>query len=221
MTTPPIPGPEHRWYVSRDGKTRHGPYPALHLVAWARSGDLLPGDMLLLVGGAHWVRADAVPWLFPPPELPPDTTALIRYSCPACGKKIKSHSSAAGMKVLCPRCGQKVRVPIPPAPTNLTRLGILDAETPEREEDVPSAEERLARQDDDDDDLHPRPRRGRFRCLYCGSEERPLTREKVSIGGWIVFAVLLLSICTIPLCWLALFIRDTEVICYDCGTPLR
>ena len=56
----------------------------------------------------------------------------------------------------------------------------------------------MARDDDDDRD-HQR-RRHRFRCPYCDSSARPVVQSKISVGGWIVFAVLLLVF--FPLCWL-------------------
>jgi DNA-directed RNA polymerase subunit RPC12/RpoP len=140
-TIPTIPGPEHRWFVSRDGGTPCGPYSAAQLVARVACGDLRPGDMLFLVGGSHWVRADSVPWLFPPPELPPEPTALLHYACPTCGKTIESDASAAGSKVRCPHCGQKVRVPTPPTPTNHTLLGILPPASQGANDDTPSNED--------------------------------------------------------------------------------
>lgn len=53
-----------RWYVTKDGRSRLGPYSWQTLCAMALDGSLLPADMLLREGGHKWMRADAAPGLF-------------------------------------------------------------------------------------------------------------------------------------------------------------
>jgi GYF domain 2 len=48
------------WYMTRDGKTRHGPYSDEELIAYVKAGRLLPDDMLLRVGSSAWVPARSI-----------------------------------------------------------------------------------------------------------------------------------------------------------------
>lgn len=56
------------WFFTRDGKSKHGPYSAAHLQAYAKSGHILPTDMVLMEDTTKWVQASAVAWLFPAPS---------------------------------------------------------------------------------------------------------------------------------------------------------
>ncbi|MBY0514659.1 MAG: LITAF-like zinc ribbon domain-containing protein [Gemmataceae bacterium] len=67
----------------------------------------------------------------------------------------------------------------------------------------------------DDAPRERRPRRRGFECRYCGSLEQPVTREQISVGGWIVFAVLVFA-CA-PLCWIGLLMKEEVYHCYECG----
>jgi DNA-directed RNA polymerase subunit RPC12/RpoP len=58
-----------------------------------------------------------------------------------------------------------------------------------------------------------------YRCPYCGSTQRPHTLQKVSTGGWIVFAVMLL-VC-FPLFFIGLLMKDTYQVCGQCGVRLN
>jgi antitoxin component YwqK of YwqJK toxin-antitoxin module len=54
------------WYWTRDGKSRNGPVASAELQALAKSGQLLPTDMILKSGQAKWVPASKIKGLFPP-----------------------------------------------------------------------------------------------------------------------------------------------------------
>jgi hypothetical protein len=51
-----------------------------------------------------------------PPESAPETTALIAFACPECGKNLKVKALLAGKKVKCPQCGKATLVPGGSAP---------------------------------------------------------------------------------------------------------
>ena len=58
----------------------------------------------------------------------------------------------------------------------------------------------------------------RVKCPYCSYEGEPRSRQKVSMGGW-VFFVVLLFVC-LPLCWLPFVMdacKDDEKECAQCG----
>lgn len=54
----------NRWFVTRDGKKRYGPFSDAQLRQLASAGKLLPSDMLLLEGSSQWVAASSIDWLF-------------------------------------------------------------------------------------------------------------------------------------------------------------
>lgn len=66
--------------------------------------------------------------------------------------------------------------------------------------------------DEDDRDSRPRRRR-RFRCRYCGSDDPPLIRQRVSSGGWIAFWCLIF---VFPLNFFAFLIREDYRVCGEC-----
>src|SRR6185369_1312947 len=57
-----------------------------------------------------------------------------------------------------------------------------------------------------------------FRCTYCGGNVLVVDR-KVSTGGWIVFALMIL-IC-FPLFWIGLLMKEDYHRCGTCGITLR
>ncbi len=60
-----------------------------------------------------------------------------------------------------------------------------------------------------------------FKCPFCQHEGPPAVQEKMSTGGWILFAVLLV-IC-FPLCWLPFVLsgmKEEVKKCTSCGTTL-
>lgn len=60
-------------------------------------------------------------------------------------------------------------------------------------------------------------RRG-FRCPFCKSEARPEVRSKISTGGWIVFAVMIVA--CFPLFWIGLLMKEEYRVCADCGSQV-
>ena len=73
-----------QWFLSRGGRN-FGPYPAAQLQHMARTGQLLPHDQVLPVGGSQWMAAAAVPGLFGPaaavsPAMAP--RAPVMYASP-------------------------------------------------------------------------------------------------------------------------------------------
>jgi hypothetical protein len=56
-------------------------------------------------------------------------------------------------------------------------------------------------------------------CPRCHRATYFLQQEKVSTGGIIVFAILIL-LCA-PLCWIGLLIKDKYLVCSSCGMLLR
>jgi ribosomal protein L37AE/L43A len=60
-------------------------------------------------------------------------------------------------------------------------------------------------------------RRG-FHCPFCGSDAPPVTREQISLAGWIVFAVMLVT--CFPLFWIGLLMKEEAKFCGDCGRKL-
>ncbi len=57
-----------------------------------------------------------------------------------------------------------------------------------------------------------------FKCPFCQSPYAPFVVQKVSTGGWIVFAVMVMS--CFPLCWIGLLMKENTHICSSCGMPL-
>lgn len=63
-----------QWYMTRDGKTRFGPYTEEQLREWAATGRLLPTDMVWREGMDQWKTASSVSGLSFPPPAPPVPT---------------------------------------------------------------------------------------------------------------------------------------------------
>jgi hypothetical protein len=57
-----------------------------------------------------------------------------------------------------------------------------------------------------------------FRCPYCQTDEPPMLRRRISIGGWIVFAALLIF--CFPLFWIGLLIKEDYRVCRYCKIKL-
>lgn len=54
-----------------------------------------------------------------------------------------------------------------------------------------------------------------YKCPYCGSLAPPVQHQKISTGGWIVFAIMLV-VC-FPLFFVGLLMKDTYQVCGQCG----
>ena len=60
-----------------------------------------------------------------------------------------------------------------------------------------------------------------FKCPFCQHEGHPVVQQKMSTGGWILFAVLL--VLCLPLCWLPFVLsgmKEEVRKCASCGTTL-
>jgi len=55
------------------------------------------------------------------------------------------------------------------------------------------------------------PYSGQYRCPYCGTNSPPFIISKISSGGWVVFALMLLF--CFPLFWIGLLMKDQHQIC--------
>lgn len=74
-----------KWFYTRDGKTKNGPLSSSQFQALAKSGQLLPTDMVWREGLSKWTPASKVKGLFakPPmitaaPPLPAPTAVLVQ-----------------------------------------------------------------------------------------------------------------------------------------------
>ncbi len=83
----------------------------------------------------------------------------------------------------------------------------------------------LVRYRDDEDDDRPLPvrrlrRRGRVcECPNCGAEDVPVERKEMAQEGLIVLIVLLFVFW--PLFWIGLLMKQTFLICRECGFKIR
>ncbi len=78
-----------RWFLARD-KKKFGPYNWQQLLTLSQRGDVRPADMLLQEGAKQWLRADAVPGLFPTTSAAADQPKRLdpsRVAAPAAKKK--------------------------------------------------------------------------------------------------------------------------------------
>jgi hypothetical protein len=57
-----------------------------------------------------------------------------------------------------------------------------------------------------------------FRCPYCQTNAAPVVAQRISTGGWIVFAALLVA--CLPLCFIGLFIKEEYRMCSWCRASL-
>ena len=58
----------------------------------------------------------------------------------------------------------------------------------------------------------------RFRCPYCGTEQPPIVAQRISTGGWIVFAMMILF--CFPLFFIGLLIKEEYRQCSWCRASL-
>lgn len=63
----------------------------------------------------------------------------------------------------------------------------------------------------------PQHMAGVWVCRHCNTPGLPLTHTKISVGGWILFAVLLL-VC-FPLRFIGLTMKEHTKLCRNCHTP--
>lgn len=58
-----------------------------------------------------------------------------------------------------------------------------------------------------------------FRCPRCGTTYPPKVERRISTGGWITFAVLMVAF--FPLFWIGLLIKEDVVQCQGCNLKLN
>jgi lipopolysaccharide-induced tumor necrosis factor-alpha factor len=58
-----------------------------------------------------------------------------------------------------------------------------------------------------------------YRCPYCATNRPPYTMTKISSGGWVVFALMLLF--CFPLFWIGLLMKDEHQYCSQCRVRLN
>ena len=63
------------------------------------------------------------------------------------------------------------------------------------------------------------PYSGQYRCPYGGTNSPPFVISKISSGGWVVFALMLLF--CFPLFWIGLLMKDHHQICAQCRVRLN
>jgi hypothetical protein len=64
----------------------------------------------------------------------------------------------------------------------------------------------------------PSPAPTGFSCPFCQATSPPVRAQRISTGGWITFAVLLV-VC-FPLFWIGLLIKEDYTSCSACGIRL-
>jgi hypothetical protein len=57
-----------------------------------------------------------------------------------------------------------------------------------------------------------------FRCPYCHTNAPPVVATRISTGGWVVFAALIIA--CLPLCFIGLFIKEEYRMCSWCRASL-
>ena len=87
-----------RWYFTRNGKDRLGPFTSKQLWQLAVLEQLLPTDMVFLEGGRKWVQANKVKGLFPPVN----TSSASVPDCPTAIPKDQSTSLPIADPVVVP-----------------------------------------------------------------------------------------------------------------------
>lgn len=55
-------------------------------------------------------------------------------------------------------------------------------------------------------------------CPFCHTHAPAFLQKRISTGGWVTFAVLLLFF--FPLCWIGLLIKEDLYVCSGCGMKL-
>ena len=111
-----------KWFWAHDGQ-KNGPVESTEIHALARSGRLLPTDLIWKEGLADWVEARKVKGLFPdgPPALPPRVPPITNYQSnqPPPPMQVMQQNQMQGQGFqppggnpaitgCCPKCGQSV-----------------------------------------------------------------------------------------------------------------
>lgn len=169
----------------------------------------------------------------------------VRFSCPRCRTVMQTSAEKIGFDVACPNCAHRFRlVDSPDSPPADKTLGpdaatIASSRLPPEinsgdhtKPPVGSFPEVGTASSDpigqsaieamhDATAVPAQPGYSgpsSFSCPYCHTTAPPLIKSEVSTGGWIVFAVLLMTTCVG--CVIGLMIRDQYRICSQCKIRL-
>ena len=131
----------------------------------------------------------------------------IEFTCPACETVLVVSTILRGKKVSCPHCGN---------------ISVISERPPEI---VPKTTDKIAGSSNRAKLVASIANYGRrsrppvdFCCPFCKSNLAPKVKRKISTGGWVTFAALL--ILCFPLCIIGLFIKDEYRVCRSCGIKL-
>ncbi|MFK7767815.1 MAG: LITAF-like zinc ribbon domain-containing protein [Mariniblastus sp.] len=171
----------------------------------------------------------------------------VRFACPRCQTIMQTGAEKIGYDVACPHCAHRFRLIESPERSSNQKvspaggvddLTIAPSNSPTR--DSPPARN-ASTGFEETRSTHPVSNQGnklggataavlgpatpptvqpRFSCPYCQTNRPPVWKSEVSQIGWIVFAVLLVSCVTAPVCFVGLFIRDKYQVCSQCKIRL-
>jgi hypothetical protein len=168
----------------------------------------------------------------------PDGSEGKRVRCPACKKPFEVNVRLDDLEVVPdPQARQEAQPPHQDDDDRPSRRDDDDNDRPSKrrrrrddDDDRPSRR----RQDDDDDDRDDydrdrpsksrrrrdddddrRPSKSGYRCPYCKTTTPPVFRSQVSVVGWIVFVILLVTTCI--LCFIGLLIKEDVRVCPECN----
>ena len=136
---------------------------------------------------------------------------MIRFRCKCCNFQLERPDSDEKTTLSCPECREICHVPAK------DREDRYEREDENERDEPPRRGSRVRDHDEGEGDDRPR-RGGQFRCPFCGTNETPTVSRRISTGGWITFAVLLIM--CFPLFWIGLLIKEDFSTCYDCRAPL-
>jgi hypothetical protein len=151
---------------------------------------------------------------------------IIHFRCHKCNSLLEMDAAFSGRPVRCLACQQVTICHDEPEAETLVGVELVtrpaknapatelfdfreSMETSNEDEYRPRKQKR--RDDDDEED-------SRFRCPFCRTTARPIVRQQVSTGGWVLLVVLL--ICCLPLFWVGLFVKEDFRACGRCGIKL-
>lgn len=134
---------------------------------------------------------------------------MLQVNCPNCAQPNPDVAR------VCRYCGNLLRPDTAPRPTDYAPP--QGSYTPSHDwsssAPLPSAPAHIAPQ--------PQPAKSPatdFRCPYCHTNAQPVLARRISTGGWIVFAALIVA--CLPLCFLGLLIKEEYRMCSWCRASL-
>jgi hypothetical protein len=63
--------------------------------------------------------------------------------------------------------------------------------------------------------------RSGYKCPRCGSHNPPIIDSRISVAGWVVFAIMIVTGICLPLCWIGLLMKEDYTICPMCRCQLN